>query len=167
VLSKDFVGLTSAEARDKLVGLGLVADLVEGNIADSPDKVDRVYDVNPTGTVEKGTKISVKYYVAGPSPAAPAAAPTVAPATAVAGTDVVVTWTAQSCPSGQTLTGYEVLVEGTGATSPGPAGADATTATITTGPGAGEFTVKFRYICGGFPSEYSAASTPVIVTAAP
>ncbi|TFB49868.1 serine/threonine-protein kinase [Cryobacterium tagatosivorans] len=167
VLSKDFVGLTSAEARDKLVGLGLVADMVAGNIADAPDKVDRVYDVNPTGTVQKGTKITVKYYVAAPSPDAPTTAPTVAPATAVAGTDVVVTWTAQSCPSGQTLTGYEVLVEGTGATSPAPSAPDATTATITTGPGAGTFTVKFRYLCGGFPSEYSTASNKVDVTAAP
>jgi serine/threonine-protein kinase len=141
--------------------------MVAGNIADAPDKVDRVYDVNPTGTVQKGTKITVKYYVAAPSPDAPTTAPTVAPATAVAGTDVVVTWTAQSCPSGQTLTGYEVLVEGTGATSPAPSAPDATTATITTGPGAGTFTVKFRYLCGGFPSEYSTASTPVVVTAAP
>ena len=167
VLSKDFVGLTSAEARDKLVGLELVADMVPGNIADAPDKVDRVYDVNPTGTVQKGTKITVKYFVAAPTPDAPTTAPTVAPATAVAGTDVVVTWTAQSCPSGLQLTGYEVLVEGTGATSPPVASPAATTTSVTTGPDAGTFTVKFRYLCGGFPSEYSPASTPVVVTAAP
>ena len=167
VLSKDFVGLTSAEARDKLIGLGLVADLVAGNAADDSAKVDRVYDVNPTGTVEKGTTISVKYFTAAPTPETPTTAPTVAPATAVAGTDVTVSWTAQSCPSGQELTGYDVLVEGAGATSPERSGPDDTSTMVKTGPDAGSFTVKFRYICSGGESGYSPASTPVVVTAAP
>ena len=167
VLSKDFVGLTSSEARDKLIGLGLVADLVAGHAADDSDQVDLVYDVNPTGTVQKGEKITVKYFTAAPTPETPTTAPTVAPATAVAGTDVTVSWTAQSCPSGQELTGYEVLVEGAGATSPERTGPDATSTTVKTGPDAGSFTVKFRYICGGGESGYSPASTPVVVTAAP
>lgn len=167
VLAEDFVGLTSAEARDKLIGLDLVADLVAGNAADDPSKVNRVYDVNPTGTVPKGTTISVKYFTAAPTPETPSTAPTVAPATAVAGADVTVSWTAQSCPSGQDMTGYEVLVEGSGATSPERTGPNATSTTVKTGPDAGSFTVKFRYICGGGESGYSPASTPVVVTAAP
>ena len=166
VLSKDFVGLTSAEARDKLIGLGLVANLVPGNAADDPDKVDEVYDVNPTGTVQKGTIISVKFFTTPTTPETPTAAPTVTPAAAAAGTVVTVAWTAQSCPSGQERTGYEVLVEGAGATSPQPTGPDATSTTITTGPGAGSFTVKFRYICSGGESGFSPASTPVVVTTA-
>ncbi|TFD29549.1 serine/threonine-protein kinase [Cryobacterium cryoconiti] len=163
----DFQGLTSGEARDKLSGLGLVADVQTGNAAATEDQIaDTVYEVNPTGPVTKGSTITVKVYGAAETPDAPTAAPTVAPATAVAGTPVTVSWAAQSCPSGQTLSGYEVVADGA-AESPGALGPDATSTTITTGPDAGTFTVKFRYICGQVSSDYSASSTAVTVTAAP
>ncbi|TFC94800.1 MULTISPECIES: serine/threonine-protein kinase [Cryobacterium] len=163
----DFQGLTSGEARDKLSGLGLVADVQPGNAAAAADQiVDTVYEVNPTGPVTKGSTITVTVYTAAEPPDAPTGAPTVAPATAVAGTQVTASWTAQSCPSGQTLSGYEVVADGA-AESPGPVGPDATSTTITAGPDAGTFTVKFRYICGQASSDYSAPSNPVAVTAAP
>ncbi|MBC7442404.1 MAG: serine/threonine-protein kinase [Ramlibacter sp.] len=161
----DFKGLTSTEARDKLSELGFVADVQTGNAATTPEQVaDTVYDVNPTGPVKKGEKITVKVYAPAVSPDAPTAAPTVAPATVAAGGTVTATWTAQSCPSGQTLSGYEVVAEGQDAVSPGPVGPDATTATIKAGPAAGNFTVKFRYFCGQAESPWSVSSTPVVVT---
>ncbi|TFC82941.1 serine/threonine protein kinase [Cryobacterium sp. TMT1-21] len=160
----DFQGLTSSEARDKLSEMGFVADVQTGNASTTPEQVaDTVYDVNPTGPVKKGEKITVKVYAPAVSPDAPTAAPTAAPATVAPGGTVTVSWAAQSCPSGQTLSGYEVLAEGQDAVSPGPVGPDATTATVTAGPAAGTFTVKFRYFCGQTESDWSASSTPVVV----
>jgi cytoskeletal protein RodZ len=165
VTPADFVGLSSADARAKLEGLGLVANMVEGNAATTAADVDKVYDVNPTGPVKKQTAITAKYYAAVVAPDAPTSAPTVTPATTTTGKTVTVTWPKQSCPSGQTLAGYEVLAEGQGAVSPAPTGADVTSATVTAGPNPGTFTVTFRYFCGDQPSEYSPPSNPVVVTA--
>jgi eukaryotic-like serine/threonine-protein kinase len=165
VAEADFVGLSSADARAKLEALELVANMEEGNAATTTDQVDKVYGVNPTGPVKKGTTITAKFYGAVVVPDAPTTAPTVTPATTTTGKTVTVTWTPQSCPAGQTLAGYEVLAEGQGAVSPAPTGPDVTSATVTTGPNPGTFTVKFRYFCGDQPSEYSPPSTPVVVTA--
>jgi eukaryotic-like serine/threonine-protein kinase len=168
VAEADFIGLSSADARAKLVALELVANMAEGNAAPTTDDEDKVYSVNPTGPVKKGTTITAKYYgsVATPEPpATPSTAPTVTPATTTTGKTVTVTWAAQSCPTGQTLAGYEVVAEGEGAVSPAPTGPNVTSATVTAGPTAGTFTVKFRYFCGDQPSPYSPASAPVVVTA--
>ncbi|HSP51962.1 MAG TPA: protein kinase, partial [Cryobacterium sp.] len=163
----DFQGLTSAEARDKLASMEFVADVQTGNAATTPDQIaDTVYDVNPTGPVTKGSTITVTVYGAAATPDDPTAAPTVTPASVASGAEVTATWAAQSCPSGQTLSGYEVVAEGA-AESPGPVGPDATSTKITAGPGAGTFTVKFRYFCGQVESAYSGSSTPVTVTPAP
>ncbi|HSP52244.1 MAG TPA: protein kinase, partial [Cryobacterium sp.] len=163
----DFQGLTSGEARDQLAALGFVADVETGNAATTPDQIpDTVYDVNPTGPVTKGSTITVKVYAAATSPDDPTGAPTVAPATIVAGQAVTVTWAEQSCPSGQTLSGYEIVADGA-AESPGPVGPDATSTEVIAGPDAGTFTVKFRYFCGQVESAYSGSSTPVTVTPAP
>jgi len=128
---------------------------------------DTVYSVNPTGPVRKGEKITVKVYGSAVTPDAPATAPTATPAATAQKKPVTINWTAQSCPSGQNLSGYEVLAEGQGAESPAPVGADTTSAVVTTGPETGTFTVKFRYFCGDTPSPYSPSSTPVTVTAVP
>ncbi|TFC91071.1 serine/threonine protein kinase [Cryobacterium sinapicolor] len=162
----DFQGLTSAEARDKLATMEFVADVQTGNAATTPDQIaDTVYDVNPTGPVTKGSTITVTVYGAAATPDDPTAAPTVAPASVASGAEVTATWAAQTCPSGQTLSGYEVVADGA-AESPGPVGPDATSAKITAGPAAGTFTVKFRYFCGQVESAYSESSNIVTVTPA-
>ena len=142
----------------------LVADIQPGNAATESDQADRVYSVNPTGPVQRNSTITVKVYAAIVSPTTPTTAPTVAPASAAPGAAVTVTWTDQSCPSGQTLSGYEVLAEGGGTSSPAPSGADSNSATVTAG--SSTFTVKFRYFCGEVGSEYSPATT-VTVAAVP
>ncbi|WP_022887546.1 protein kinase domain-containing protein [Glaciibacter superstes] len=163
VTEADFVGLSSADARAKLEGLGLVANVATGNAATTPDAVDTVYTVNPTGPVEKGTSITVTVYGAVVTPDAPANGPTIETSGDIApGSAVQVSWAAQSCPSGQTLSGYEVVAEGNGAAvqPPNPTSADVTQATITAG--SGNFTVKFRYFCGQIESGFSPTS-PVTV----
>ncbi|TFD47751.1 serine/threonine protein kinase [Cryobacterium frigoriphilum] len=164
VTQADFIGLSSADARAKLEGMALVANIEPGNAATTGDDVDKVYSVNPTGPVQKNATITVKVYAEIVAPTTPGAAPTVAPAATTPGTAVTVTWTDQSCPSGQTLSGYEVLAEGGGTSSPAPSGADSNSATVTAG--SSTFTVKFRFFCGQVGSEYSPAAT-VTVAAVP
>ncbi|MGO4783601.1 protein kinase domain-containing protein [Cryobacterium sp. W22_MBD10_FK3] len=154
----DFLGLTSSAARDKLSELGLSANVVADQAAESADQVDTVYGINPTGSVAKGTQIEVRVYGPIALPEAPTGTPTVTSAKpSPPASAVTISWPAQSCPAGQELAGYEVLAEGNGATSPGPIGADTTTATVTAGTD--DFTVKFRYFCGDVDSEYSGTTT--------
>jgi len=160
----DFLGLTSAEARDKLSSLGLGANVVADKAAETSDQVDHVYKINPTGSVAKGTEITVSVYSDVALPEDPSGTPTVTSTQSAApGSAVTVSWPAQSCPAGQELSGYEVVAEGNGASSPGPTGAGTTTATVTAGTG--DFTVKFRYFCGDVDSAYSGTTTVKVVAA--
>jgi hypothetical protein len=159
----DFLGLTSSEARDKLAGLELSANVVnDQRAAESEDQIDTVYEINPTGSVAKGTTITVSVYGDLALPAAPTSAPGADPSTVVPAGTVTVSWPAQTCPTGQTLSGYEVVAEGNNAVSPAPTGAGATTATVTAGTG--DFTVKYQYFCGDVSSGYS-PTTQVVVEA--
>ena len=166
VTEAEFVGLTSTEARDKLAGLELSADVETGNAATTPDQVDTVYRVNPTGPVDKGDTITVTVYGAVVTPDTPTAGPTqvdpMPPAAIIPGQSVTLSWPAQSCPSGQTLSGYEVVAEGNGAAvqPPNPTAADVTEIKVTVGTGT--FTVKYRYFCGQIESGYSPATTVTV-----
>jgi eukaryotic-like serine/threonine-protein kinase len=160
VTPADFVGFSSEEVRAKLASLGLGADLQEGNAADSPENVDKVYSVNPTGPIKKGTTITAKYYAPVVMPDAPTQAPQADPAEKVVpGSTVTVTWPAQSCPSGQTLAGYQIVAEGNGAAVQGanPTSPDVTQTMVTAGTG--DFTVTYSYFCGQQQSDSSPATT--------
>ena len=159
VLEGDFLDLSSADARAKLEGMSLVANIEVGNAADNPDQVDRVYSVNPTGPVQLNSTITVRVYGEMVLPETPTTAPTATPAAVAEGATVTVTWTAQTCPSGQTISGYEVSATGD---AQSPATTTGTTATVTAG--AENFTVSYRYFCGLVASEFSPASTQVVVT---
>lgn len=157
----EFLGLTSGEARDKLAELELSANVVnDQRAAETEDQIDRVYEVNPTGSVAKGTTITVSVYGALALPTAPAGAPTADPATVAPAGTVTVSWPAQSCPTGQELSGYELIAEGNGVVSPAPTGAETTTATVTAGEG--DFTVKYQYFCGEVASGYSPTTSVVV-----
>ncbi len=153
----DIKGLTVEAARAKLAELELVANVEEGNAATSADQVDIVYFVNPTGPVEKGTTITIRAYGAVPTPTTPTSAPTADPTTGVTpGSEVTISWPAQSCPAGQTLSGYNLIVEGGGAAVQGtnPLSPDTTQATVTAGTT--QFTARYTYLCG----EVESASSP-------
>jgi len=161
----DVVGLPIADARAKLAELELVASEEPGNAAETEDQVGIVYYVNPTGPVEKGSTITLRAYGAVPvpepeTPATPTTAPTANPRENVApGTPVRLTWPAQSCPTGQTLTAYNVILEG--ATLANQGSPTSTEATVTMG--ATQFTASYSYTCGETESE---ASPTVTVTPA-
>ena len=154
-----YIGMNVDDARAAIEALGLPVSTQEGAAATSPDQANTVSDVNPSGPVAPGTTITLTYLTAPVSPDAPAAAPTVNPATAPAGSLVNVSWPAASCPAGQTLSGYEVAVTGD-ATTPSPVGANTTNVNVQAGNES--FEVTYRYFCGQLDSPFSPAA-PVTI----
>lgn len=110
----DFLGLTADQARDKLQGLGMVADVSQGNAATTNDQANKVYSVNPTGPVPKGSTVSVKVY----GPVAPIPTPTdTVSATPPSGqgtpnSQITVNFGSATCPAGQNLVGRRLYING-------------------------------------------------------
>lgn len=153
----DFIGLSVDEARAKLEGLGMVANAAEGSAATDPAQAGIVYEVNPTGPVKIGSEVTITYYASPETPAAPSSAPTVTPAEVQPGASFVVKWPAAQCPAGQTLSGYQVNVDGPAAAAP-PLGAGATNVTITVNADAADgdtVNVSYLYFCGQLSSPAS------------
>ncbi|MFB9308047.1 serine/threonine-protein kinase [Agromyces hippuratus] len=165
---EDYLGLTVDEARAKLQELGMVVNAAEGNPAVNANEAGRVYDVNPTGNMQVGSEVTITYYGDPETPSAPSSAPRVDPTEIPAGGNqpFTVSWDTQSCPSGQTLSGYQVTVQGTGAPKAQPSGAGATeTVLTTTAETSGELTVTFVYYCGSVGSPASPSTTVTVLPA--
>nr|WP_056170007.1 protein kinase [Leifsonia sp. Leaf325] len=162
----DFVGLSSADARTKANGLGLNANVTTGNAATDPAQVDTVYAVNPTGNLDPGAELTLTVYgdVVAPGKAT---APTLDGDDPVpANTDVTVTWDTQSCPAGQTLSGYNVAVSGATLKVQDQTPGGTRTAVVTSGDAGSSFQVTLQYFCGQIESPVSDPLT-VNVEAAP
>ena len=114
ITESDFLGLTADQARDKLQQLGMVADVSQGNAATTQDQANKVYSVNPTGPVPKGSTIAVKVYGA----VAPIATPTdTVSATPPSGqaapnSQITVNFGSATCPAGQNLVGRRLYING-------------------------------------------------------
>ncbi|MFF2276820.1 protein kinase [Agromyces sp. NPDC058126] len=161
----DFIGLSSGDASAKLRDLGMVANAVEGSAATDPSQAGIVYEVNPTGPVKIGSEVTITYYASPETPAAPGSAPTVTPTDVAPGASFEVKWPAAQCPAGQTLSGYQVNVDGPAAAAP-PLGAGARNVTITTNADAAPgdaVNVTYQYFCGQLNSPSSPAATVTII----
>jgi serine/threonine-protein kinase len=114
----DFVGLSGSDARTKLQGLGMIANIQTGAPATKSTDAGKVYSVNPTGPVPKGSEITATIYGPVPTPSAPTDKVSIVspppPAPVVAGSPVQFAWGAGSCPAGQTMTGHQLYINGTG-----------------------------------------------------
>jgi hypothetical protein len=99
VVKSDFEGLDCDAASAKLDELELGADCVAGNAAPDGDSEGKIYDVNPTGNLPKGTVVTLTFY--GPQTELPQPGAPGLPATVTSGSTVQVTWPGYSCPSGQ------------------------------------------------------------------
>ncbi|MEF2976400.1 protein kinase domain-containing protein [Subtercola sp. YIM 133946] len=108
VNEKDLVGKTFDEASAVLQAQGLGANRVTKNAAPSNDMVDVVYQASPVGNVAKGTTIDLTVYGATVAPPAPTSTPTATPAKVSTNATFVVSWAAYSCPSGYSLSSYDV-----------------------------------------------------------
>lgn len=160
------------QAREKLEQLQLVADIQTGSPAKKQDDVDKVEDVNPTGPLAPGTKVTVKVF--GPletpakatSPKLQSGGTNVLPFT---GAPTVIVWDVQTCPAGQALTEYQLTV------TPSSAAQGAAIITQDKAPGGsrsaqvnqgqpGTFTATLTYSCNNVASP---ASAPLTVTVGP
>ncbi|MDQ1138476.1 cytoskeletal protein RodZ [Microbacterium sp. SORGH_AS 1204] len=99
VASLGLQGKTCDDARAILDDNRLVADCQPGNAATKASDVGLIYDVNPTGDVEVGTTITVKYY-GEQTPLETPRTPTLPGSSVSAGSEVQVTWQQYTCPSG-------------------------------------------------------------------
>ncbi|QNE36183.1 serine/threonine protein kinase [Leifsonia shinshuensis] len=110
----DYLGLTGDQARQKLQGVGMVADVQTGSAASSAGQVNTVYSVNPTGPVQKGSTITVKVY--GPVTPIPTPSDTVTAnppsGQGAANSQITVSFGSATCPAGQNLTGRRLFVNG-------------------------------------------------------
>ncbi len=154
-----YIGMNIDEAAAAIEGLGLPVTRQEGAPATEPGLANTVSEVNPSGPVQPGTTITLTYLTDPVAPSAPAAAPTVDPEEVESGGLVKVSWPAQTCPAGQTLSGYEVSVTGD-AVPPSPVGA--TTTSVNVQAGTQPFEVTYRYFCGQLDSPFSPAA-PVTI----
>ena len=142
----DFLGLTADQARAKLQGLGMVANVQQGSAASSSKQVNTVYSINPTGPVPVGSEVTAKVYgsvapIATPTDSVSATPPSPQPLTSPP-TQITVTFGSATCPAGQNLIGRRLYVNGQPQT---PVNANSTSWTPTT---AGIYRLSYTIFCG-------------------
>ena len=100
----DYVGKPYDQVASALGALGYAVDRQDGPAASSPNDEGTVSGLNPTGNVEKGK--TIKVFVYGAYPGAPAPSAATAPSGPQHGT-ITIAWTPYAkCPSGFPLSGY-------------------------------------------------------------
>lgn len=157
-----YIGMNVDEAAAQIEALGLPVVREAGAAATEPGLANTVSEVNPSGPVQPGTTITLTYLTDPVAPSAPSSPPTTTtnPVEPDVG-QVTVNWDAQSCPAGQTLSGYEVAVTGDATIPNNPVFGPGTTSAqinVNNTPG-GSFDVTFRYFCGQLDSPFSPALT--------
>ncbi len=149
-------GKTETEARQILGDLGLGVSVNEGAVAPDPSQVGLVYAVDPTGTIAKGTTVTVSIYSPIPEPTKPG--PPTGPGTAETGSTVQINWPVYTgCPPNTSLTAYEFSVQGGPSIPPAPVGTQSANVTMPNSPGT--VTISYLARCGGVPSPSSDSLT--------
>lgn len=155
----DILGKSQNQAQDLLTRAGLRLDAITGNVAPSQDLVGTAYRVNPRGTVKKDTLISVYFYAAIPTPAAPQAISIQPPAGPYApGQEVTLSWPAYAqCPSGFPLSGYQVTLSSAQPINPNTLSLNNTTTALTVKLGeSGTARASYTVTCQALASPSSA-----------
>jgi serine/threonine-protein kinase len=157
----DYVGKPYRQVVANLTALGLDPTAQRGDAAPTDGDVGNVYELSKSGTVQKGSSITVTYYADTATAQAPSSAPVLSDPSSQpvpANSTITVTWPVyNACPAGQTRSGYTVSVSGAGSgNGETPEGRNATEITIPTGaPGSGPIKVKYKVFCGSKDSGYS------------
>ena len=160
----DFLGLTEAQAKDKLVGLGLRMETVLGDGAPDSGQAGRSYAVSPTGKVTPNQLIAVTFYgpYVTPTPPQPSA---VAPVSDQAsGGKVTVSWAQYAgCPAGHDLTAFTFNVTNLGTTGSitpnNPVPANVTSLSIQLPQGPANVEVSYFAQCSDLQSAPSGITT--------
>ncbi|HVX06778.1 serine/threonine protein kinase [Humibacter sp.] len=154
----DYKGKTYDQAVGALNALGFQKITRNvGTAAPSPDKVNTVYDINPTGTVPFTSTITLTIYGDVTPPSNPTDTVTLVGNKAIVGQPATFNFGSAQCPAGQNLTGRQLYVDGkpTGPTS-------GTQAQYTFGD-TNQHNVTYTIFCGQ--SVESGQSPPLAVTA--
>jgi serine/threonine-protein kinase len=156
--ASDYKGKTYDQAVAALNALGFknITRNV-GTAAPASDKVNTVYDINPTGTVPFTSTITLTIYVNVTPPSSPTDKVTLVGGTARVGQPATFNFGSAQCPAGQNLTGRQLYVDGQGT---GPT--TNTQAQYTFGD-TNPHNVTYTIFCGQ--SVESAQSPPLQVTA--
>lgn len=167
IVEEEWIGITQAAAEDKAAQLGLRLDPVIGQVAPDGGQVGLSYSVNPRGTVQPNTLITVTFYDAIPTPGAPsnlAIDPGSGPYPG--GSDVTLSWpTYDGCPAGYPLSAYNFTTVGGAPELSNPVAADVTSMVVTLAE-SGQLRVTYTALCGDLQSERS-SELAVPITAAP
>lgn len=163
--ASDFEGRPEAEVRAELEELGLTPDISPGNFAPAPQQAGLVYSVNPTGSVEKGTVITVKVWASIPDPTTPPT-PSSSANTVVQGETVTISWPIyQGCSPGTSRTAYTVTLSGaTLVDSNNPLSADTQSVKLRANDDATAISASYSAQCSGI---VSPSSEPVQITVTP
>jgi serine/threonine-protein kinase len=127
-----------------------------GAAATSSAQVNLVYDVNPTGTVDFGTTVTLTVYASMTAPSTPTDTVTLVGGTATVNQPATFSFGAAQCPAGQKLNGRQLYVDGKGT---GPV---TTTQTQYTFDNTDQHSVTYTIFCGE--STESAPSPAIQVT---
>jgi eukaryotic-like serine/threonine-protein kinase len=158
----DIIGLTKAEAQAKLQSMNLVLNATTGDPATTAAQVGTAETVAPVGNLQPGTTVNVGFYTAVAPPAAPAAPTTSDSQPYTAATPVNVSWVPYTgCPSGQSLSGYNVTVTNGTASESNPITPAEAGEAITVGT-TGTTSVSYTAICGSGSSSIQSDSSPAL-----
>ena len=157
-----YIGLAEKAAQDQLIALGLNPISVDGPAASSLEQVGTVQAISPRGNVRKGQTIELTIYGQVPPPGKPNAATAVTAAPYLAGDAIDVKIPAYGgCPSGTTLTAFEMQVSNGTFTPANPIPPASTTVTVTLGSTApGETSIAYLAQCSGVKSP---SSDPLVI----
>ncbi|MGL3148806.1 protein kinase domain-containing protein [Microbacterium sp. A82] len=153
--SLGLTGLSCDEATAKLSENGFTLfSCVPGDPASTDEDVNKVYEVAPGGNVAVDQTITLTHYSGRTPLTAPSDVPMINgnPSEVEAGSTVTITWGAGfSCPSGTTVAGYTLNLQGaTFADGSGPSfGADVRSVQVLVAEDAERMIVSYAGICSG------------------
>ncbi|PRY67950.1 serine/threonine-protein kinase [Glaciihabitans tibetensis] len=166
----DFVGLTVAQAEQKVTALGLAfRTAANGAVAPTQGDVGMSYDITPTGNLREGDTVEVSFYTeipTAPAPGTPRVSNPKAATGYLVGEVVTITWDSyNSCPAGYTLNGYNFSVSNATPDTGNPVSSSASSMTARL-ESPGQTTISYSALCGDLESAASQTTT-ITVLAAP
>ena len=173
ITASQFTGKTPTQVNALLTSFGLSGTLVpDSGTPPTPADAGTAFSVAPTGNLDKGSNVTVKFYGTFPTPSAPSALSGGPSGSVTPGANASFGITAYArCPNQSTLTSYTFTVTpSAGAPAPSvnpanpvPASASTFVLTVPSSATAGEtYSITYTANCSGAQSTASAASVVTV-----
>ncbi len=169
ISADQFTGKSPAQVNSLLTSFGLSGTLVpDAGTPPTPADANTAFSVAPTGNLDKGTNVTVKFYGAFPTPGAPAALDPTSESVAAGSSASFGIPAYTVCPNQSTLTSYAFTVTpSTGApavtlnpASPVPGNTATIQVAVPSGAASGAtYSITYTANCSGAQSPSSPAST--------